>query len=214
MSDTSITPRPHQFFYRIPGLTWENGKEMSKHISALNISIGPDSCYPARNKRMHPHQNVRIDFPNEIHAELLGMWEPTLSYLFRCVRFAADPALRFRKDGSPGVSPEEVKEYLEDETQQFYNGPLDSRAVAAGSGWRYVPLEREVFKKRFLGGDVQASMWTDRNVTELETSEIENHGGVLLVTAAKWELRTARFHSLCRERTVSWIWVVTPQASS
>lgn len=191
MSDTSTTPLPRQYYVPIPGVKPQSGGELSKPLSALNISIGPAPGHPTCNKRMHPHENTRINYSNEIHKSLMEMWSSTVSYLFRCVRYAANPTLRFREDGWPGVPREQVEEYLEDEGRRFYDGTPE------GSGWRFVSLRNPV-----LGFDVEASMWTDRDVNTLEMSDIKNHGGIVLVTASKWQMRTERIHSLCRERTV------------
>lgn len=193
MSDTTSTPLPRQFYITLPEVKLQSDGESSKPYSALNISIGPAPGHPTRNKRMHPHENMRINYQNEVHKSLMEMWSSTVSYLFRCARYAADPVLRFRKDGYPGASPEEVDKYLEDEAEQFHDGEPE------GSGWRYVSVTRNLL----LGFDLEAAMWTNRDIKVLETSKIKNHGGLLLVTASKWQLRTERLQLACQERNVS-----------
>ncbi|KAG9009543.1 hypothetical protein FRB94_011960 [Tulasnella sp. JGI-2019a] len=189
MSDTSVTPLPEQFYLSTGESQAQGGAKSSKPFSALNISIGPAPGDPTRNKRMHPHENMRVNYQNEILGMMMDMWGPTVSYLYRCTRYARDPALKFGPDGRPGVSLEDLENYLRQERSDFHDGTPE------GSGWR----QRHV-RHKLLSCDMNATMWTDQDVTMLETGAIRHHGGVLMLLASKWHLRPGRIEALGQQR--------------
>lgn len=192
MYDNSTVPLPRQFH-----VDTDINLGDQRPYSALNPSISPEHEYQGCNKPMQQATYFRIQFPNQVHAIVMNEWGSTLSYLFRCAKYAANPDLKFSNDGRPGVSDAKVQEFLNSEASQYNNG------VDAG-GWRFRSLDipHELLG---CGVDIDAHMWTNRELDHLESSSVEHHAGVLVAHVSRTKLTPAEFEALCEDRVVSWI---------